>query len=125
MTTELVMMHFDWTKETFLKCDSSDLASGGVLSQLNDEDWLRPVAYLSQSLNPAQRNYVIYDKEMLAIVRCFKEWRPELLSVPEDRPTLVIIDHKALEHFMITKQLNRRQARWAEFLSQFNFKISY
>ena len=125
VTTEPVMMHFDRTKEAFLECDSSDLASGGVLSQLNDEGWLRPVAYLSQSLDPAQRNYVIYDKEMLAIVRCFEEWRPELLSVPEDRPTLVMTDHKALEHFMTTKQLNRRQARWAEFLSQFNFKISY
>ena len=103
-----VMMYFDWTKKVFLEYDSSDLVSGGVLSQLNDEDWFRSVIYLSQNLNPAQRNYIIYDKEMLVIVRCFEEWRPEFLSVLEDRPTLIIINYKALKHFITTKQLNRR-----------------
>ena len=42
-----------------------------------------------------------------------------------DQPVKVLTDHRNLEHFMTTKQLNRRQARWAEFLSEFNFKISY
>lgn len=56
-------------------------------------------------------------------MKSFETWRPELASV--DRPVKVYTDHKHLEHFMTTKQLNRRQARWAEFLSEFNFKISY
>ena len=66
---------------------------------------------------------MIYDKELLAIVKSFESWRPELASV--NKPVKVLTDHWNLEHFMTTKQLNRRQARWAEFLSEFNFKISY
>ena len=125
VSSDTVMMHFDCTKEAFVECDSSDVMTGGVLSQLDGEGRLRPVAYLSKSLIPAERNYAIYDKEMLAIIRCFEEWRPELLSAGMQAPVQVLTDHKALEYFMTTKQLTRRQARWAEFLSQFNFKITY
>ena len=56
------------------------------------------------------------DKELLAIVRAFEEWHPELAGTPIGDPVKVLTDHKNLEHFMTTKQLNRRQARWAEFL---------
>lgn len=59
----------------------------------------------------------------MAIIRCFEEWRPELEGAPS--PIRVITDHKNLEYFTTTKLLNRRQARWSEFLSRFNFKISY
>ena len=59
----------------------------------------------------------------MAIVRAFEEWRPGL----EGSTTLVevITDHKNLEYFMSTKQLSRRQARWSEFLSRFNYQITY
>jgi hypothetical protein len=59
----------------------------------------------------------------MAIVRAFEEWRPELQSV--DNPIKVLSDHKNLEYFTTTKLLNRRQARWSQFLSQFNFQIVY
>ena len=59
----------------------------------------------------------------MAIVRCFEEWRAELESAPH--PIQVLSDHRNLEYFMSTKLLNRRQARWSEFLSRFNFKIVY
>ncbi|KAI0996733.1 hypothetical protein K3495_g11451 [Podosphaera aphanis] len=61
--------------------------------------------------------------QYLAIIRAFEEWRPELEGAAH--PIKVISDHKNLEYFMSTKQLNRRQARWAEFLSRFNFIIKY
>ena len=57
----------------------------------------------------------------MAIVRAFEEWHAELQSV--ENPKSVLTDHKNLEYFTMTKLLNRRQARWAQFLSQFNFKI--
>ena len=76
-------------------------------------------------MSPQECNYEIYDKKLLAIVRAFEEWRPELAGTPVEDPIKVLIDHKNLEYFMTTKQLNRRQARWAEFLFEFNFKISY
>ena len=72
---------------------------------------------------PAKCNYEIYDKELLAIIRAFKVWRPELEGT--EKPITVISDHKNLEYFMTTKLLSRRQARWLEFLSRFNFKITY
>ena len=72
---------------------------------------------------PAECNYEIYDKELVAIVRCFEEWRPELEGALH--PIQVMSDHRNLEYFMSTKLLNRQQTRWAEFLSRFNFKIVY
>ena len=64
---------------------------------------------------PTKYNYEIYDKELLAIIRCFEQWRPKLES--SGIPVKVLTDHKSLEYFMTTKTLTRRQARWAEFLS--------
>ena len=84
---------------------------------------LKPVAYFSKKMSPAKCNYIIYDKELLAIIKRFELWRPELASVRQ--PIKVFIDHKNLKHFMITKQLNCQQARWAKFLSKFDFQISY
>ena len=86
---------------------------------------LRPVAFFSKKMSAAECNYMIYDKELLAIIRAFELWRPEAMSLAPENPAKVFTDHKNLEYFMSTKQLNRKQARWAEFLSEFNFKIMY
>ena len=59
----------------------------------------------------------------MAIVRAFEHWRAKLQSV--GNPIEVLSDHKNLEYFMTSKLLNCRQARWAEFLSRLNFKITY
>ena len=59
----------------------------------------------------------------MAIVRCFEEWRSKLTTSPH--PIQVLSDHRNLEYFMSTKLLSRRQARWFEFLSTFNFRIVY
>jgi hypothetical protein len=114
---------FDWTKEAIVETDASDFVSGGVLSQYDDEGILRPVAFFSKKHSAVECNYEIYDKELLAIIRCLEEWRPEL----EGSETLIRIlsDHRNLEYFMSTKMLNRRQARWSEFLSRYNFRIIY
>ena len=120
-TTAPVSAHYDSSLETWVETNASDFVVAGVLSQKHGEV-LKPVAYFSKKMTPAECNYMIYDKELLAIVKSFETWRPELASVNE--PVKVLTDHRNLEHFMTTKQLNRRQARWAKFLSEFNFKIS-
>ena len=106
-----------------MEINSSDYVNAGMLSQLNDKGVLHLVAYFSRKMAPAKCNYEIYDKELLAIIRCLEEWRPELegtgLSVK------VFTNYKGLEYFMSTKKLTPRQVRWAEFLSKFNFVISY
>ena len=123
-TTAPVLAHYVPALETWVETDSSDFVSAGVLSQMHD-GVLKPVAYFSKKMAPAECNYMIYDKELLAIVKSFEVWRPEIASAAPDKPVKVYTDHKNLEHFMTTKRLNRRQARWAEFLSEFNFKITY
>ena len=123
-TTAPVLAHYDPALKTWVETDSSDFVSAGVLSQMHD-GILKPVAYFSKKMTPAEYNYMIYDKELLAIVKSFEVWRPEVASAAPDKPIKVYTDHKNLEHFMTTKQLNRRQASWAEFLSEFNFKIMY
>ncbi|KAF6523243.1 hypothetical protein HZS61_011742, partial [Fusarium oxysporum f. sp. conglutinans] len=103
-TTAPILRPFDWTKDVILETDASDYVSAGKHTA-------------------TECNYEIYDKELMAIIRCFEEWRPELEGAPS--PIKVITDHKNLEYFTTTKLLNRRQARWSEFLSRFNFQITY
>ena len=70
--TEPVLVTPDLDKEMRVEADASDFATGGVLSmRCEDEKW-RPVVYISKSLNEAERNYEIHDKEMLAIIRCLE-----------------------------------------------------
>lgn len=122
-TTAPALSHFDPTKEIFVETDASDFVSSGVLSQKGADGVLHPVAFMSKKYDPAECNYEIYDKELLAIVRSFEGWRAELQGA--SHPITVLTDHRNLEYFMTTKQLSRRQVRWSEFLSQFDFVISY
>ena len=76
-----------------------------------------------KSLSDIERNYEIRDKEMLAVVRCLEVWRHFL----EGTTTKFKIwtDHKNLEYFMKAQKLNRRQVRWALYLSRFNFILKH
>lgn len=122
-TSAPILQHFDPDKPSTIESDSSDYVNAGCLSQPDDKGVLHPVAFFSRRLNPAECNYDIYDKELMAIVRAFEEWRSELEGAGV--PVEVISDHKNLQYFMTTKRLNRRQARWSEFLSRFNFRLIY
>jgi hypothetical protein len=75
LTSASLLLQPDVRKPFFLECDTSDYATGAILSQKDDEGKLHPVAFLSKSMAPAERNYNIFDKELLAIIRAFKEWR--------------------------------------------------
>ena len=123
VTKAPILAHYKQGVKTIVETDSSDYVSSGVLSQLGDDGLLHPVAFFSKNLNPAECNYEIYDKELLAIIRCFEQWRPELEGTGV--PVKVITDHKSLKYFMTTKKLTKYQACWAKFLSRFNFIISY
>src|ERR1035438_7707992 len=76
-------------------------------------------------MQQAQLNYNIHDKEMLAIIQALEKWRAKLKGLQADDPFSVYSDHKALKYFMTTKKLSARQARWAEYLSRFYFKLIY
>ena len=107
-----------------LETDSSDFATGAVLSQLAPEDnmW-HPVAFYSKSLGVHERNYKIYDKELLAIIRALEEYRQHLEGHPE---TIEIwSDHQNLTYFKKAQKLTRRQARWALYLTRFHFILRH
>ena len=114
---------FDLNKSSTVESDSSDCITEEMLSQSDSQRVLHSVIYFSTCMLPAECNYDIYNKELLAIIRAFEEWRPELEGAAEQ--VQVITDHKNLKYFMIIKQLSCCQAHWSEFLSRFNFVIQY
>ena len=113
----------DMSKQFTIECDASDYASGAILSQRQEDGSLHPIAYYSKSFNDAERNYEIYDKELLAIIRALDEWRHYLEGGPHSID--IVSDHKNLSYFTESRNLTRRQARWALFMSRFDFKIRY
>jgi hypothetical protein len=117
-----ILAHFEEGRQTILEADASGWATGAVLSQVQDDGVLRPCAYLSQKLTPAESNYEIHDKELLAIIRALREWRPELKMVPR---FTILTDHKNLRYFNKARHLSERQARWADLLNEFDYDLRY
>jgi hypothetical protein len=105
-TSAPILAHFDPDRDVIVETDASDYVSTGVLSQYDNNNILHPVAYFSKKHSLVECNYEIYDKELMAIVRAFKEWHPELQSIID--PIHVLSNHKNLEYFTTTKLLNRR-----------------
>ncbi len=77
----------------------------------------------SHKLSPAEKNYDIGNRELLAIKLALEEWRHWLEGAQE--PFIVLTDHKNLEYLREAKRLNPRQARWDLFFTRFHFSISY
>jgi len=118
-----VLAHPNEERPFILETDASDFALGAVLSQAADSGVAQPVAFYSRQMVPAERNYEIYDKELLAIVESLKHWRHYLQGSRSQ--IQIICDHKNLEYFMTSKRLTRRQARWSLLLADYDFKIFY
>uniref|UniRef100_A0A0W0FSN7 RNA-directed DNA polymerase n=1 Tax=Moniliophthora roreri TaxID=221103 RepID=A0A0W0FSN7_MONRR len=85
-----------------------------------DGEW-HPCGYLSKSFSPTERNYEIYDCELLAIYRALMEWCHYLMG--GKFKIVVLSDHKNLTYFWTAQKLNRRQARWSLFLSEFDLGL--
>ena len=108
----------------FVYTDASAYGMGAVLLQRDDETAkLRPVQFLGRKFKPAERNYTINDKELLAIVDMFRRWRNWLSGTVE--PVTVCTDHRNLTYFMGRHRLTPRHARWAVDLAEYNFKIQH
>lgn len=118
-----VLAVFNPELEITVETDASDFAIGACLSQKQKDGTLRPIAYYSRKMTPAELNYDVHDKELLAIVIAFEQWRVYLEG--SKYPVSVQTDHKNLTTFTTTKILNRRQVRWAEALASYNFTITY
>lgn len=135
--TPLCQLAFDGLKRRFLEapvlklpephlpfeieCDASKVATGAVLRQKDTEGRWHPCAYLSQSFSETERNYQIYDRELLAIIRALRSWRHYLDGAAH--PIVIKSDHRNLTYWKEARDLNRRQARWALELSLFDIQL--
>ena len=122
-TTRPVLVILELDKEFRVEADVSNFATGGMLSVKCDNDLWRPVAFISKALNETERNYEIHDKEMLGVIRCLEAWRHFLEGAKMKFE--IWMDHKNLEYFMSSQNLNHRQAHWALYLSRFDFVLKH
>ncbi len=122
-TFKIILHHYNSDHKIVIEIDALNYVFKDILSQYNENEILHSVTYFSKKHNSVECNYEIYDKELMIIVCAFKKWWSEL----EDSIYFIemITNHKNLEYFMSTKQLSRHQARWSEFLSKFNYHITY
>ena len=86
-----------------METDASGHAIGGVLSQEQEGKW-KPIVFLSRIMQPVERNYKIYDKELLVIIKALTKWRQYLLDAME--PFEIWMDHKNLKYFREPHKLN-------------------
>ena len=121
--SNVILCHYNSDLKLVMKTDALDYVSEGILSQYDENSVLHLIAYFFKKHSPAECNYEIYNKELMAIVHAFEEWCPELEGLLT--PVKVITDHKNLEYFISTKHLSCCQAQWSEFLSHFNYRICY
>jgi hypothetical protein len=73
-----VLEYYSLERKAILETDALDRVISGILSQKQRNDLWRPIAYFSKTINSAECNYLIHNKELLAIVRAFEEYRAEL-----------------------------------------------
>ena len=91
------MVPFLSGRPTVIETDASNYALDAVMSQECEDGHLHPVAFHSRKFKPAEINYGIHDKQMLAIVAALKEWEHMLKSCQEE--FVVFTDHKNLMYF--------------------------
>ncbi len=117
--TAPILVHLDPNKAFVVEVNASTARVGAVLSQQQGTPAkLHPCAFFSCKLSPAEKNYDIGNRELLAIKLALEEWRHWLEGVQE--PFVVLTDHKNLEYLREAKRLNPRQARWALFFTRFH-----
>ena len=88
-----------------VEVDASNFGTGAVLSQEQNGKW-HPVAFMSKTLTEAEKNYEIYDKELLAIIKALRLWRQYLLDAKQQFE--IWTDHENLKYFREPQKLNDR-----------------
>ncbi|XP_031405676.1 uncharacterized protein LOC116214408, partial [Punica granatum] len=106
----------NFSKTFEIECDASGVGIGAVLMQEG-----RPIAYFSEKLSGAALNYPTYDKELYALVRALETWQHYLWP----KEFVIHTDHESLKHLKGQHKLNKRHARWVEFIETFPYVIRY
>ena len=120
ITTAPILTSPDPIKPYVVTTDASGFATGAILQQDHGKG-LQPIAFMSHKMNGAERNYPVHEQELLAVVHALREWRHYLHGSGFE----VVTDHMSLKHFLTQPKLSARQARWSEFMQEFNMKITH
>jgi len=121
LTTAPVLMSPNYKKKFNIASDASANGIGGVVFQLDESNKERPIAYYSRQLIDREKNWSIYERELLALVECLKHFR----YFVEGNKINLFTDHKAIMFLNNQPKLNAKQARWISYLNLFNYKIHY
>jgi hypothetical protein len=133
MVSKPVLRQPDFTKRFYVHTNASAYGVGAILLQEGEaptgdppkpsKPKLHPIAYYSATFTPTERNYDIYERELLAVIKALTNWRPYLIWT--ETPFIVRTDHANLLHWKEPQNLNRRMARWHAVLQDYNFKIEH
>ncbi len=106
-----------------LEVDASNYAIGATLNQKDERGRWHPVAYYSTTLSETERNYDIYDKELLAVVKSLRHWRTYLVGAPHQ--IVIHTDHSNLLYWKEPRKISRRIAREFQELQEYNFVLKH
>ncbi|GKA75424.1 reverse transcriptase domain-containing protein [Tanacetum coccineum] len=118
LTNPPIMVSPNWSLPFELMCDARDFAVGSVLGQ-RDENFFRPIHFASKTLNRAQQNYTVTEKELLVVVFAFDKFRSYLVL----SKIVVFIDHSAIKYLFSKQDAKPRLIRWILLLQEFDIKI--
>ncbi|KRH93336.1 pol polyprotein, partial [Pseudoloma neurophilia] len=121
ITSDLSKSQPDLQKPFILTTDASEIGIGAILAQRDSQGRLKMVSAFSKTLDPAQKNYSVTDKELLAIVKSLEHFRHFLLG----KEFILRTDHRALTYLHTCKNPTSRLLRWSLRLQEFQFKIEY
>ena len=118
LVSTLIVVAPDWELHFELMCDASDFAIGALLGQKRERIF-QVIYYAIRTLNEAQLNYAVTEKELLAIVFAFDKFRPYLIG----NQVIVHTNHSAIKYLMAKKDAKPRLIRWVLLLQEFDIEI--
>ena len=128
-----VLQQPDFRKKFYLQANTSLYSVGAVLLQegkhltltlaKQQKPILHPIAYYSATFTQTERNYDIYERELLAVMKALAHWRQYLGWTKE--PFIIMTDHANLQYWKSPKNLNRRTARWQADLQEYDYEIRH
>ena len=123
IVSEQVVAHLLPDRPYWVEVDASGQGLGGVLPQKHPDSKWCMVVFISWVMSPAELNYNIYDKELLAIMFALDEWHPYLLHTTS--PFKIWTDHQNLLYFRQPQKLNGHQACWYARLQEYDYKLKH
>jgi len=127
VTSSPVLVALDQDRQFELEVDASQYALGAILWQRDPAmpQKLRAISYYSKTLAPAEMNYKIHNRELLAVIRALHHWSHLLHTTPLDQPVIIWTDHKNLTYWSEPQKVGPHAATWQVELQQYNFELRH